>query len=63
MNEVHQFLLKTYAKTQKPLFPVISLKLAFGPSTIVQLNQLRKEGIVKRTNSVNGTFAELLITE
>ncbi|WP_163321685.1 hypothetical protein [Draconibacterium mangrovi] len=63
MNEVHQFLLKTYAKTNRPLFPVILLKLAFGPTTVVQLNELRKEGIVKRTNAANQTFAELLKTE
>ena len=63
MNEVHEFLKETYKKTKWPFFPVSPLKLAFGSSTILQLNELRKEGIVRRRPHVNGTLVELLITE
>ncbi len=63
MNKVHDFLITTYQKTKWPYFQVIGLELAFGPTTIKQLNQLRKEGVVKRRTSLNGTLVELIKTE
>lgn len=60
MNELHQFMKDTYAKTKFPFFTVMGLKLVFGATTVNDLNELRKQGIVKKREGANGPLVELI---
>lgn len=59
--DVLKFMQDTYTKTQFPFFTVMGLKLAFGATTVNDLNELRKQGYIRRRNGANGPLVELLV--
>ena len=60
MSELHQFMKDTYEKTKFPFFTVMGLKLAFGATAVNDLNELRKQGIVRKREGANGPLVELI---
>ena len=63
MNEILLHLRSEYSKNPFPFFTVVELKNKFKEGTLDMLNELNKNGFIRKREGINGKLVELLKTE